>query len=78
MKIKKNGFIRVMTKSWYFETPTRVEIGEVRVNHRDPQRLPLADGMPGLDVVAPGTLFLNYPIGEVHPRLDFYGSGLAW
>ena len=55
-----------------------VEIGEARVNHRDPPRLPLADGGPGLDVVAPGTLFSNYPIGEVHPRLDLYGSGLAW
>ena len=55
-----------------------VEIGEARVYHRDPQRLPLADGGPGLDVVAPGTLFSNYPIGEVHPRLDLYGSGHAW
>ena len=28
----------------------RVEIDEARVYHRDPQRLPLADGGPGLDV----------------------------
>ena len=34
------------------ETPTLVEIGEARVYHRDPQRLPLADGMPGLDDAA--------------------------
>ena len=34
------------------EVPTPVEIGEARVYHRDPQRLPLADGGPGLDVAA--------------------------
>ena len=34
------------------ETPMLVEIDEARVDHRDPQRFPLADGGPGLDVVA--------------------------
>ena len=34
------------------ETPTLVEIGEARVIHRDPPRLPLADGGPGLDDAA--------------------------
>ena len=60
------------------EAPTPVEIGEALPTHRDPQLLPLADVMPGLDVAALGTLFLNYPTGEVRPRLDLYGSGLAW
>ena len=60
------------------QAPTPVEIGEARVNHRDPQLLPLADLMPGLDAAALGTLSLNYPIGEVRPRLDLNGSGLAW
>ena len=60
------------------EAPTPVEIGEALANHRDPQLLPLADVMPGLDVAALGTLSLNYPIGEVRPRLDLCGSALAW
>ena len=34
------------------EAPTPVEIGEALANHRDPQLLPLADVMPGLDVAA--------------------------
>ena len=34
--------------------------------------------MPGLDVAVLGTLSLNYPIGEVRPRLHLYGSALAW
>ena len=60
------------------EAPTPVEIGEALASHRDPQLLPLADVMPGLDVAALGTLSLNYPIGETRPRLDLYGSGHAW
>ena len=55
-----------------------VGIGEAQVCHRDPPTRLLVDGGSGLDDVAPGTLFLNYPIGEVHPHLDLYGSGLAW
>ena len=55
-----------------------VEIDGARVNHRDPLRFPLADGGPGLDVAALGTLFSNYPIGEVHPHLDLYGNEHAW
>ena len=55
-----------------------VEIGEALANHRDPRPLPLADVILGLDVAAPGTLPLNCPIGENHPRLDLCGSALAW
>ena len=55
-----------------------VEIGEALANHKDPRPLPLADVILGLDVAAPGTLPLNCPIGENHPRLDLCGSALAW
>ena len=77
MKIRKNG-LPGSSPAIDIEAPTPVEIGEALANHRDLQLLPLADVMPGLDVAALGTLSLNYPIGEVRPRLDLYGSGLPW
>ena len=51
MKMRKNGFIRVITSN-DIETLTLVEIDAARVNHRDPQPPLLADGGPGLDVAA--------------------------
>ena len=34
--------------------------------------------LSGLDVAAPGTHTLNSPSLETRPRLDLYGSALAW
>ena len=55
-----------------------VEIGEALASHRDPQPLPLADVILGLDVAALDAHALSCPIGETRPRLDLCGSALTW
>ena len=78
MKIRKKTVSSGSSPAIDIEASTPVEIGEARVKHRDPQLLPLADVMPGLDVAAQDDHVRDCPSRETRPRLDLYGSGLAW
>ena len=52
MKIRKKTVSSGSSPAIDIEAPTPVESGEALANHRDPQLLPLADVMSGLDVAA--------------------------